>query len=98
MKRGTWPDYIAIGKWLQQFVKDAGYEPLTFEMEQTMANEIVDAALGSKVLLVESYPNPGDGTALSEEEHDEAHEAWYQIQEAERLGYLVQVWPLKEEK
>lgn len=72
-----------------------GHMPV--DSDEEYARLIIHAALDGKVLLVESYPNPGDGTALSEKEHDEAREAWYQIGEAKRLGYLIQVWPAKEE-
>ena len=39
-------DYIAVGKWVQRFVKNAGFDELSFEMEQTMVNEVMQAALG----------------------------------------------------
>lgn len=62
-----------------------------------MALDRLIGTFGDKVLLVESYPNPGDGTALSPEEYDEAHEAWFEIGRAKEAGYLVQVWPTAEE-
>ena len=48
---------------------------------------------GDEPLYRESYPNPGDGSALSPKDHDEAHEAWYQVGLAKERGYLIRVWP-----
>ena len=46
----NFPDYLVVGKWIQRFVKDAGFDELSFEMEQTMVDEVMNAALGNAEL------------------------------------------------
>ncbi len=44
-------------------------------------------------MLREKYPPAGDGTWLSETDESEAYEAYQQIQEYKRQGYLMPVEP-----
>ncbi len=88
------PSLLAINNTAMK--RDVGTDVIVQEINDRLEADMrrmFTSVFRDRILLVETYPNPGDGTALSEEEHDEAHEAWYQIREAKRLGYLEQVWP-----
>ncbi len=79
-------DYEAVGKWIQRFVKDAGFDELPFEMEQTMVNEVMQAALSDRPLYEPVYL---DGRDTS----DSAPRVHAIDWKGERWGDWVRVWP-----
>ena len=79
-------DYIAVGKWVQRFVKDAGFDELPFEMEQTMVNEVMQAALGDSLLYEPVYL---DGRDTSNAAPHVNGMDW----KGRRWGDWVRVWP-----
>lgn len=78
-------DFKTVGKWIQRFVKDAGFDELSFEMEQTMVNEVMQAAFGDEPLYV-----------VDVEKYDRYGQQFNPVERLKTLGVLVQMWPIKE--